>query len=724
MAAHSQTPPKSVGPVPLEGISGAMLSRWLHTPRHLQRVWDQFVRKESPEQCRPDGCTLPDTLRECGTSSSGRNLQSNLVQMAAHSQTPPESVGPVRPEGISGAILSEQLHTPSHLQRVWDQFIWKESPEQSRLDGCTLPDTSRECGTSLSRRNLWSNVIWTAAHSQTRPESVGPVHPEGISRAILSGQLHTPRHLQRVWDQFVQKESPEQCRPDGCTLPDTSRECGTSSSRRNLWSNVVWMAAHSQTPPESVGPVCPEGISGAISSGRLHTPRHLQRVWDQFVQKESLEQCHLDSCTLPDTSRECGTSSSRRNLQSNLVQMAARSDTSRECGTSSSGRNLRSNVVWMAACSDTSRECGTSSSGRNLRSNLVWIAAHSQTPPESVGQVPPEGISGAMSSRWLHTPRHLQRVWDQFPQKESPEQSHPDGCTLPDTSRECGTSSSRRNLQSNLVQTAAHSQTPPESVGPVPPEGISRAILSRQLHTPRHLQRVWDQFLQKESPEQCCPDGCTLPDTSKECGTSSSRRNLQSNLIWMAAHSQTPPKSVGPVPPEGISRAISSGWLHTPRHLQRVWDQFLRKESPEQSHPDGYTLLDTSRECGTSSSGRNLQSNLVWMAAHSQTPPKSVGPVPLEGISRAISSGCLHTPRHLQRVWDQFLWKESPEQSCPDVCTLPDTSKECGTSSSRRNLRSNLIRTSAHSQTPSKGVGPVPLEGICRAILSGCLYTP
>src|SRR6266702_885436 len=298
MAAHSQTPPKSVGPVPLEGISGAMLSRWLHTPRHLQRVWDQFVRKESPEQCRPDGCTLPDTLRECGTSSSGRNLWSNVVRMAAHSQTPRESVGPVHLEGISGAMLSGWLHTPRHLQRVWDQFVQKESLEQCHPDGCTLPDTSRECGTSSSGRNLWSNVIRMAAHSQTPLESVGPVSPEGISGAISSGRLHTPRHLQRVWDQLVQKESLEQCHLDGCTLPDTSRECGTSLSRRNLRSNLIWTAAHSQTPPESVGPVCPEGISGAMSSRWLHTPRHLQRVWDQFLWKESLEQSCPDGCML------------------------------------------------------------------------------------------------------------------------------------------------------------------------------------------------------------------------------------------------------------------------------------------------------------------------------------------------------------------------------------------------------------------------------------------
>src|SRR6266702_3430473 len=238
-------------------------------------------------------------------------------------------------------MSSGWLHTPRHLQRVWDQFIWKESPEQSRLDGCTLPDTSRECGTSLSRRNLRSNVVQMAAHSQTPPESVGPVRPEGISGAMSSGWLHA----------------------------HTSRECGTSSSRRNLWSNVVQMAARTQTPPESVGPVPLEGISGAILSR--------------------------------------------------------------------------------------------------------WL--HAQTPPESVGLVPLEGISGAISSRWLHTPRHLQRVWDQFPQKESPEQSCLDVCTLPDTFKECGTSSSRRNLLSNLIQTSVHSQTPPRSVGPVTPDGFHGA---------------------------------------------------------------------------------------------------------------------------------------------------------------------------------------------------------------------------------------------------------
>src|SRR6266571_5136882 len=182
----------------------------------------------------------------------------------------------------------------------------------------------------------------------------------------------------------------------------------------------------------------------------------------------------------------------------------------------------------------------------------------------------------------------------------------------------------------------------------------------------------------------------------------------------MSAHSQTPPESVGPVPLEGISGAILSRRLYTPRHLQGVWDQFPQKESLKQSHPDVCTLPDTSKECGTSSPRRNLQINLVQMSAHSQTPPGSVGPVPLEGISGAILSGCLHTPRHLQRVWDQFPWKESLEQSCLDVCTLPDTSKECGTSSPRRNLWSNLVQMSAHSQIPLGSVGPVPLEGISR----------
>src|SRR6266702_2960974 len=175
----------------------------------------------------------------------------------------------------------------------------------------------------------------------------------------------------------------------------------------------------------------------------------------------------------------------------------------------------------------------------------------------------------------------------------------------------------------------------------------------------------------------------------------------------MSGHSQTPPGSVGPVPPEGISRAISSGRLDTPRHLQGVWDQFLQKESPGQCRPDVWTLPDTSRECGTSCSRRNLQSNVVWMSGHSQTPPGSVGPVHPEGISGAMSSGCLDTPRHLQGVWDQFPWKESLEQCHPDVWTLPDTSRACGTSCSGRNLRSNIIRTSAHSQTPPGSVGPV-----------------
>src|SRR6266571_2444655 len=447
-----------------------------------------------------------------------------------------------------------------------------ESLEQCRPDIWTLPDTSRECGTSSSGRNLQSNVVRTSGHSRTPPGSVGPVPPEGISRAMLSRCLHTPRHLQGVWDQLLQKESPEQCRLDVWTLPDTSRECGTSYPGRNLWSNVIRMSGHSQTPPGSVGPVPPEGISGAMLSGYLDTPRHLQGVCDQLLQKESLEQCHLDICTLPDTSRECGTSSPRRNLRSNVVQ----------------------------------------------------TSAHSQTPPGSVGPVQPEGISRAMSSRYLDTPRHLQEVWDQFPQKESPEQCCPDVWTLPDTSRECGTSSPGRNLRSNVIRTSAHSQTPPGSVGPVPPEGISRAMSSGHLYTPRHLQEVWDQFPQKESPEQCCPDIWTLPDTSRECGTSSTRRNLQSNVVQISGHSQTPPGSVGPVPPEGISRAMLSGCLDTPRHLQEVWDQFPQKESPEQCRPDVWTLPDTSRKCGTSSPRRNLQSNVVRTSGHSQTPPGSV----------------------------------------------------------------------------------------------------
>src|SRR6266702_3426803 len=365
----------------------------------------------------------------------------------------------------------------------------------------------------------------------------------------------------------------------------------------------------------------------------------------------------------------------------------------------------------------------TSCSGRNPRSNVVWTSAHSQTPPGSVGPVAPEGITGAMSSGCLDTPRHLQGVWDQFLWKESPEQCHLDVWTLPDTSRECGTSSSRRNPQSNVIQMSAHSQTPPGSVGPVPPEGISGAMSSRHLHTPRHLQGVWDQFLWTESLEQCRLDIWTLPDTSRECGTSCSGRNLQSNVVWMSAQSQTPPGSVGPVALEGISGAMSSGCLHTPRHLQGVWDQFPQKESLEQCRPDICTLPDTSRKCGTSSPRRNLWSNVVQTSAHSQTPPGSVGPVPLEGISGAMSSGHLHTPRHLQGVWDQLLQKESLEQCCLDICTLPDTSRECGTSSPGRNLRSNVIRTSVHSQTPPGSVEPVPPDYTSRKLISRALHT-
>src|SRR6266571_3078016 len=125
-----------------------------------------------------------------------------------------------------------------------------------------------------------------------------------------------------------------------------------------------------------------------------------------------------------------------------------------------------------------------------------------------------------------------------------------------------------------------------------------------------------------------------LSQTSRKCGTSSPRRNLRSNVVRMSEHSQTPPGSVGPVALEGISGAMSSGHLHTPRHLQGVWDQLLQKESLEQCRPDIWTLPDTSRECGTSCSGRNLRSNVVQTSGHSQTPPGSVGPVALEGISR------------------------------------------------------------------------------------------
>src|SRR6266702_2426620 len=123
------------------------------------------------------------------------------------------------------------------------------------------------------------------------------------------------------------------------------------------------------------------------------------------------------------------------------------------------------------------------------------------------------------------------------------------------------------------------------------------------------------------------------------------------------------------------------------RHLQGVGDQLLWKESPEQCRPDVCTLPDTSREWGTSFSGRNLRSNVIQMSAHSQTPPVSGGRVALEGISRAMSSGRLHTPRNLQGVGDKLLWKESLEQCCPDVCTLPDTSREWGTHSSGGNLQ-------------------------------------
>src|SRR6266702_3867134 len=305
----------------------AMLSGCLHTPRHLQGVGDQFPWKEPLEQCRLDVCTLPDTSREWGTSFSGRNLQSNVIQTSAHSQTPPGSGGPVALEGISRTMSSRCLHTPRHLQGVGDQLLQRESPEQCRPDVCTLLDTSREWGTRCSRGNLRNNVVRTSEHSQTPPWSGGPVALEG---------------------------SPEQCRLDICTLPDTSREWGTSSPGGNLWNNVIRTSAHSQTPPGSGGPVAPEGISGAMSSGHLHTPRHLQGVGDQLLQKESLKQCHLDICTLPDTSREWGTRSSRRNLQKESPEqchpdICTLPDTSRECGTSSSRLHLQKTDFWSHA---------------------------------------------------------------------------------------------------------------------------------------------------------------------------------------------------------------------------------------------------------------------------------------------------------------------------------------------------------------------------------------
>src|SRR6266702_957474 len=300
----------------------------------------------------------------------------------------------------------------------------------------------------------------------------------------------------------------------------------------------------------------------------------------------------------------------------------------------------------------------------------------------------------AMSCCSLDPPRHLQGVGDQLPWRESPEQCSLDTWTLPDTSREWGTSCPGGNLQSNVVRTSGHSQTPPGSGGPVALEGISGAMLSRHLDTPRHLQGVGDQLPWRESPEQCHPDIWTLPDTSKEWGTSCSGRNLQSNVVRMSAHSQTPPGSGGRVSLEGISGAMSSRCLHTPRHLQGVGEQLLQKESLEQCHPDVCTLPDTS-----------------------QTPPGSGGPVALEGISRAMSSRRLHTPRNLQGVGDKLLWKESLEQCCPDVCTLPDTSREWGTHSSGGNLQSNVIWMSAHSQTPPGSGVPIPPEGIARAML-------
>src|SRR6266702_4523651 len=241
------------------------------TVRILDMSWAS--RRRPMLEILPELMGQPKSVQ---TSCSRRNLRSNVVRTSGHSQTLPGSVGPVAPEGISGAMSSGRLDTPRNLQGVWDQLLWKESLGQCRPDVWTLPDTSRECGTRCSRRNLQGNAVQTSAHSQTPPGSVGPAAPEGISGAMSSGRLHTPRHLQGVWDQLLQKGSLEQCRPDVCTLSDTSRECGTSCSRRDLWSNVVRTSAHSQTPPGSVGPVAPEGISGAMSSGRLHTPRHIQ----------------------------------------------------------------------------------------------------------------------------------------------------------------------------------------------------------------------------------------------------------------------------------------------------------------------------------------------------------------------------------------------------------------------------------------------------------------
>src|SRR6266702_4304655 len=147
-------------------------------------------------------------------------------------------------------MSSGHLHTPRHLHGVGDQLPW---------------------------RDLQNNVVWTSAHSQTPPGSGGPVAPEGISGTMSSGHLHTPRHLQGVGDQLLQKESLKQCHLDICTLPDTSRECGTSSSGRNLWKNVVWTSAHSQTPPRSGGQVPPEGISRRnLQNNVIQTSAHSQ----------------------------------------------------------------------------------------------------------------------------------------------------------------------------------------------------------------------------------------------------------------------------------------------------------------------------------------------------------------------------------------------------------------------------------------------------------------
>ena len=59
------------------------------------------------------------------------------------------------------------------------------------------------------------------------------------------------------------------------TLPDTSRESGMSSSGRNLWSNVVQTARHSQTPPGSVGPVPPDVMIWTLRVMKLVPPQYV-----------------------------------------------------------------------------------------------------------------------------------------------------------------------------------------------------------------------------------------------------------------------------------------------------------------------------------------------------------------------------------------------------------------------------------------------------------------